>query len=165
MRETPTRTNPCAPQLRVIVSERDFSGPGTCILASKNISACRYFDERQAEVQACRLKLTFYGNITAPGERVPSALPTVDLIPPGPADGCTFKNCAAARSWANERVKEDRAECWSRKNAVSREFRLTNPAGNAKRNRIIFTVCAGVALLIVLAMCCVMCGMICRSCR
>lgn len=95
---------------------------------------------------------------------------SVSVQNPGDHRGCVFENCADARKWAEKRFPSGRnsTQCWALRNININgipTLRIDNPSEKARRDSIIFTVCSGLAAILVLAMLFVIVGLVVRDCK
>ena len=134
------------------------------------IRPCSVLDKTEVEVARCKVNLLFAPTYRTDAGRVVRGTNnnSIAVRNPGENRGCVFENCAEARAWAERRFPTGTREvrCWAlRASSGVPELNIDHPAERSRRDSIIFTVCAAVAGLLVMAMLFVMVGLVVRDCR
>lgn len=141
----------------------------TCLLRTKQIRPCSVLDETSVEVPRCKVTVLFSPTYKlSTGQIVTSSSNnSVAVRNPGDHRGCVFQNCAEARGWYERRFPEGTKNvgCWALRSTGTPVLEIDYPGGSSRRDSIIFTVCASIAGILVLAMMVVMVQLIVRDCK
>lgn len=138
---------------------------GSCTVAAQRTQFC-VVDVKGKRENRCRLQLAVYLNVSEPGNpRRPTRSTTVVSVP-GVNDGCVFANCGRVTDFFRENIdrKSGTIGCWQEYERPAK-IRVVDPNGKAKRNSVLFSVLAAVALLLVLAMVVVMVQLACAAAK
>lgn len=139
--------------LRLARTQTEWGNGQLCQLSSVNTTDCRY-QGRGGDVRGgCRLQLEFTG--VAP----------IYVHDSNIRDGCTFRNCADARTWIDARLPEDKnsTTCWVRRAVVNTTATtastnstkskpglvIDNPTGTSRRDAVISTISATLAFVVI----------------
>lgn len=146
-----------------------------CLKVGNATRPCTYRDATSTRIDACMNTLEFSPVVTLDGVRRrvgPPGAKVVLVHNEGPANGCIFENCAKAKESV---PKENKLDCWANTKYTNNSNTSSNsnndilvirdPANNSRKLRIVFTVCAIIAALILIAAVGSMCALVAKNMR